>query len=332
MTARRPVVLLTDPIHPVPWATIGAHAEVRVAPATDAGTLLAAAGDADVVVVRSPLPPALFDAAPRLRGAIRHGAGVDMIPIDAASRRGVAVANAPGTNAVSVAEYALGQMLALAHRLQRIDATLRAQGWAAARRLSGEAYELAGRTLGLVGVGAIGAELGRMASAGLRMRVVGHRASARPMPGCVEPVSLEALFAQADVVVLACPLNDATRGLVGAPLLARMKPDALLVNVSRGAVVDEPALIDALRAGRPGGAALDVFAEQPLPPTSPLFGLPNVILSTHLAGMTAESMQRMGECVAAQVIELLDGRLPTHLVNTEARDAVLARLASLSPR
>lgn len=150
MHPRRPVVLLTDPIHPAPTAAIAARADVRVAPATDAASLVAAARDADVIVVRAPLPPELFDGATRLRGAIRHGAGVDMIPLEAASRHGVAVANAPGTNAVSVAEYALAQMLALAHRLREVDATLRAEGWASARRHSARAFELAGRTAGVL--------------------------------------------------------------------------------------------------------------------------------------------------------------------------------------
>ena len=326
----RPIVLLTDPIHPEPSAVISAAAELRVAPATDAASLVAAARHADVVIVRSPLPPELFEQATRLRGAIRHGAGVDMIPLDAASRHGVAVANAPGTNAVSVAEFALGQMLALSHQLRRIDSTLRAQGWSAARRLADDSFELAGRTVGLLGVGAIGGELARMCHFGLRMQVLGHRPSARPMPEFVQPVGVDDLFASADVAVLCCPLNDATRGMVDARLLGRMKPGALLVNVSRGAVVDEAALTAALGEGRIGGAALDVFAVQPLPTDSPLLRFPNVIVSSHLAGITRDSMKRMGESVARQTLQLLEGRLPTHFVNHEAREQVLARLAALS--
>ncbi len=325
----RPVVLLTNPIHPEPAASIAAVAEVRVAAATDPASLVAAGRDADVVIVRSPLPPELFALATRLRGAIRHGAGVDMIPVEEASRHGIAVANAPGTNAVSVAEFALGQMLALSHRLTRIDSTMRRQGWSVARQLSDGALELAGRTVGVLGVGAIGEELARMCHFGLRMRVVGYRPSARPMPEFVHAASVDELFSSADVVVLCCPLNDTTRGLVGERLLGRMKPGAFLVNVSRGAVVDEAALIAALRDGRIAGAALDVFAVQPLTPDSPLLQFENVIVSSHLAGITQDSMKRMGECVARQTLELLDGRLPTHFVNPEARSQVLARLEAL---
>lgn len=332
MSLPRPIVLLTDPIHPEATAVIAARADVRIASATDAASLLAAAQDADVIVVRSPLPPEVFARAPRLRGAIRHGAGVDMIPIEEASRAAVAVANAPGTNAVTVAEYALGQMLALSHQLRQVDSTLRTQGWAPARRLSERAVELAGRTLGVVGVGAIGSELARMCHAGLRMTVIGHRPSTRPIPEFVRAVTLDELFSSADVVVLACPLNERTRGLVDARLLGRMKREAVLINVSRGAVVNEPALIRALSEEQIAGAALDVFAVQPLPAESPLMRLPNVILSTHLAGITAESMRRMSDCVARQVLELLEGRIPTHLVNQEARATIQARLASLGPR
>jgi D-3-phosphoglycerate dehydrogenase len=280
--------------------------------------------------VRAPLPDDVFVHGPHLVGAVRHGAGVDMITVEAATAAGVAVANVPGVNARTVAEYVIGQMLQASRRLAGIDSTLRAQGWSAARRLSDDAFELAGRTVGLLGVGAIGGELARMCHFGLRMRVLGHRPSARPIPEFVQPVSVDELFAAADVAVLCCPLNDATRGMVDARLLGRMKPGALLVNVSRGAVVDEAALIAALGEGRIGGAALDVFAVQPLPPDSPLLQLPNVIVSTHLAGITRDSMKRMGESVARQTLQLLEGRLPTHFVNHEAREQVLARLAALS--
>ena len=329
MSPPRPIVLLTDPIHPEPTAAIAARAQVRVAPATDAASLRTAASDADIIVVRSPLPDDIFDHAPRMRGAIRHGAGVDMIPVEQASRAGIAVANAPGTNAVTVAEYALGQMLSLSHQLRRVDATLRAQGWASARRLNEHVVELAGKTLGVVGVGAIGAELARMCHMGLRMDVIGYRPSTRPIPEFVRPVSLDELFSHADVIVLACPLNERTRGMIDARLLGRMKPDSFLINVSRGAVVDEAALIRALEEAQIAGAALDVFAVQPLPADSPLLRMPNVILSAHQAGVSAQSLRRMGDCVARQVLELLDGRLPSHFVNHEAHAAVQARLSLL---
>jgi len=260
---------------------------------------------------------------------VRHGAGLDMIPVEAASRCGIAVANVPGANAVSVAEYVVGQILALTHGLHRIDRTLRAQGWSTARALADDSSEASGRTVGIVGMGAIGLEVARICTDGLRMKVLGFRRSTAPMPAFVTASPLDELLARSDVVVLACPLDDSTRGLLGAERLARMKRGSFLVNVSRGPVVDEAALAIALRDGPLAGAALDVFEQQPLPSDSPLFALPNVILSTHLAGITEDSMRRMGEIAVRQTIALLRGQLPEHFVNTDAAAAVRARLGSL---
>jgi D-3-phosphoglycerate dehydrogenase len=327
--SHRPVVMLTNAIHPEPHAWLAAHAQVRVAPATDAEALIRCAADAEVIIVRAPLPAAAMAGAPRLRGVVRHGAGLDMIPVAAASALGIAVANVPGANAVSVAEYAVGQMLALTHRLHRVDQTLRTQGWAPARALADASIEAGGRTVGIVGMGAIGLEVARICADGLRMKVLGVRRSTTPMPAFVTASGLDELLARSDVVVLACPLNDSTRGLLGVDRLARMKRGAFLVNVSRGPVVDEAALATALRDGPLAGAALDVFEQQPLPSSSPLFALPNVILSTHLAGITGDSMRRMGEIAVRQTVALLQGQLPEHFVNSDAAAAVRARLASL---
>ena len=325
----RPIVMLTNPIHPEPHAALARHAEVRTAPATDPLTLSHCAADADVIIVRAPLPAEALSGAPRLRGVVRHGAGLDMIPIEAASQLGIAVANVPKVNALSVAEYAIGQMLALAHRLRRIDTTLRTQGWDPARRLADQRIEVAGRTVGIVGMGAIGLEVARICREGLRMQVLGTRRSASPMPSFVTAVALDELFTRSDFVVLACPLDDSTRGLVGRALLARMKPGAFLINVSRGPVVNEAELVQALRNGPLGGAALDVFEQQPLPASSPLLQMPHVILSAHLAGITEDSMRRMGQGAVEQTLQLLAGELPVHFVNTEAAAAIRARLAFL---
>ncbi|MFA7666996.1 MAG: hydroxyacid dehydrogenase [Burkholderiaceae bacterium] len=329
MLRNQPKVLLTGAMHPEPLALIAEQAQVRLASATDPATLIAEAREADVIVVRHPLPEALFETATRLRGTVRHGAGIDMIPLEAATRHGIIVANAPSTNAVTVAEYAAGQMLTLARRLRDIDATLRRDGWAQARTLSDHSHDLAGRTLGLLGVGAIGSELARICHAGLRMNVIGYRRSAAAMPAGVAAVGLDALFERADVLVVCCPLDADTRGLVDRRRIGLMKPGALLINVARGPIIDEAALIDALREGRLGGAALDVFTEQPLDPASELLQLPNVMLSAHMAGLTPDSMLRMGRVVAMQTLQILAGELPTHFVNPEAREQIRQRLDSL---
>ncbi len=287
-------VVLTNPIDPDVTRQLAQHLRVTVAPDTQPDTLRAAVRDAQLIIVRAPLPADIFEQGPLLLGAIRHGAGVDMIPIEAATAAGVLVANTPGANAVTVAEYAIGQMLQLSRRLAKIDSTLRTANWAAARVQADTGTDLYGRTLGIVGMGSIGTALARIAGAGFSMRVLGHRASDAPMPEPVVRVSLPQLLAESDDVVLACPLTEATRGLIGAAELAQIKPGARLVNVSRGAVIDEPALIDALRSGRLAGAALDVFSTQPLPGDSPLRAFEQVLLTPHMAGITARQHAQDG--------------------------------------
>jgi Phosphoglycerate dehydrogenase and related dehydrogenases len=323
-------VLLTNSIFEAPAARIAEVAEVIIAADQRPETLVEAAADVDVIVVRAWLPPSVIDRAPRLRGFVRHGAGIDFIPVEAASQHGIAVANVPGGNAISVAEYALGQMLSLTHRLTEADQTLRTEGWAATKALSDGTVELTGRRLGIVGIGEIGRALARMAHFGLQMSVSAYRPSMAPVAEYIDMVSLDTLFEESDVIVVACPLNDHTRGMVDRDLISKMKPDAMLVNVARGAIIDEAALIDALRNRSIRGAALDVFTTQPLPADSPLLALDNVVVSGHIAGMTHESMLRMGHKTADQVIQLLQGQMPEHLCNVEARAAIEARLRSLT--
>ena len=324
-----PRVLLTNPIDPTVARQLALHFDLYVAAATDALSLKSAASDASFIVVRAPLPDDLFANAPRLRGVVRHGAGLDMINVDAASRHGVAVANVPAVNAVSVAEYAVGQMLNLARHLTQIDATLRSTSWAAARSLGDRANDLQGKTVAIVGMGAIGQALSRICATGFGMRVLGIRRSQVADSEFLRYVTLSQALPEADYLVLACPLSRSTRGLISTAQLANMKPGARLINVARGPVVDEAALALALQSGTLAGAALDVFSTQPLPVSSPLLGLPNVLLSPHLAGITQESMRRMSEGVASQLLEMQSGRLPCHFVNPEAQQTILARWSTL---
>lgn len=322
-------VLLTDAIAEEPFCRISEMAEVVVAPDNRPETLTSAASDADVIVVRSPLPAGLFDQAPRLRGVVRHGAGIDMIPLETANHHGVAVANVPGANAVTVAEFALGQMLNLARLLSDADRTMREAGWAATKALADNTIELRGKRLGIVGIGDIGQALAGMAHYGLQMSIAAYRPSMAPAADYIEMLPLPELFAQSDFIVIACPLTDETRGMVSRDLIARMKKHAMLVNISRGPVIDEPALIDALYSKSIRAAALDVYTTQPLPADSPLLKLDNVLLSGHIAGMTQESVMRIGHKVADQVLQLLQGKLPEHLCNTQALTAIEARWQQL---
>ncbi|GAB3761730.1 hydroxyacid dehydrogenase [Ramlibacter monticola] len=326
----RPRVLLTNPIDAQVAAELGRHAEVLTASAQDPDSLRREARDADYLIVRAQLPEDIFAQAPRLRAAVRHGAGLDMIPMAAATRRGVAVANVPGVNAATVAEYAVGQMLNLARMLPRIDTLLRTESWAAARQCADDSTDLGGKTIAIVGMGQIGQSLARICSLGFGMRVLGVRRSPQADTATTRFVTLEQALPEADYLVMACPLTPETRGLIGPAELARLKPGARLVNVARGPVIDEAALVEALRSGRLAGAALDVFETQPLPEASPLRSLPNVLLSPHLAGITRESMRRMSEGVLSQLLAMFSGQLPVHLCNPEAGAAILARWASLS--
>jgi len=202
-----------------------------------------------------------------------------------------------------------------------MDGTLRAAGWAASRALADGSTELAGKTLGIVGVGAIGSRIAAIAHHGYGMRVLGHQRRLETLPAHVEGLPLDALLRASDYVVLCCPLTETTRHLLDARSLARMKRGAFLVNVSRGALVDEAALVEALAGRRLGGAALDVFDEQPLRPDHPLLALDNVLLTPHAAGLTEESMARMSRGAAEEVLRLLSGERPLNVVNPEVWSA-----------
>lgn len=321
------LVALTDPIDPAGEAILrqAGHA-VELAGEGGLDALLARA---DAVIVRRKLPDDLSTRAPRLLGAIRQGVGVDMIPVEDCTAQGVLVANVPGANADSVAEFAIAQMLAIARRVAAMHDLLLREGWSTARAQSATASELRGRTLGIVGVGAIGQRLAEIAAQGFRMRVLGHRRNAAGLPGHIRYASLEMLFTESDYIVLACPLTEATRGLVSAALIARMKPEAWLLNVARGPVVDEAALLTALRERRIGGAALDVYDVQPLPVEHPFRQLPNVLLTPHTAGLSREAVTRMSTGAAEETVRILRGEKPRNFVNPEAWEAALRRRARL---
>ncbi|WP_157268226.1 NAD(P)-dependent oxidoreductase [Azohydromonas aeria] len=312
----KPRVLLTNPIHPLLQPELAQHCDVVVAPDAAPATIARLIGDADGLIVRSQLAPDVFEPAQRLRAVVRHGVGLDMIPVPAATARGIPVANLPGSNTAAVVEYCVAAMLHLRRNLAAVDATLRGDGWAAARPLADRSTELAHAVCGIVGVGAIGARLAAVA-AGLGMRVLGLTRRPETLPPGVEAASKEELFAQADVIVLCCPLNEQTRGLVDAPTLAAMKPDALLINVSRGAVIDTASVLQALRLGRLGGAALDVHDRQPLTGQEPVFDAPNLLLTPHVAGITGTSLHAMSRGAVDTLLALLRGQRPANVVNPE---------------
>ena len=269
-----------------------------------------AGADGLVTVPTDPVGADFLDGAgPQLRIVAQHAVGYDNVDLAAATARGVLVTNTPDVLTAATAEFALALLLALVRRVAEGDRLVRARqpwSWEPTAMLG---TGLAGKTLGLVGLGRIGSEVGRLAEA-LGMRVV-HTSRSSGMP-------LDELLAEADVVSLHVPLTEGTRHLIGAAALARMRPHAVLVNTSRGPVVDESALAAALEAGAIAGAALDVFEREPeVEPR--LLGLPNVVLTPHVASATVEAREAMGRlCVNALRAVLLEGRLPEHALNPEA--------------
>ncbi len=311
-----PRILLTTSIHPELQATLAQQCDVVLAPDTRAETLIRLIADAEGLIVRAQLPPNMFDHAPKLRAVIRHGVGLDMIPVEAATAKGIPVANLPGSNTQTVVEYCLAAMLHLRRGLATMDATLRIDGWNASRPFADRGVELGGSTIGIVGVGAIGGRLAQVTGA-LGMRVLGLTRRPDGLPPGIEAADKQRLFAQSDVVVLCCPLNAQTRGLVDAATVRAMKPGALLINVARGPVLDTAAVIAALREGRLGGAALDVHDQQPLTGQEPVFDAPNLLLTPHVAGLTDTSMRAMSVAALATLFALLRGERPVNVVNPQ---------------
>jgi phosphoglycerate dehydrogenase-like enzyme len=283
-------------------------------------------GAAAVITVRAAFTrfsAELLGSLPDLRLIAVAGTGTQDVDVGAATRLGVAVTNAAGASARSVAETTIGLVLALAHHIARLDRAVRAGEWPQPL-----GCDVEGRTLGLVGLGRIAEMVARVAR-GLDMRVIAwtrRDAAARAAACGAEAVPLERLWREADIVSNHLRLVPETQGFIGRAAFATMRPTAFLVDTTRGGIVDEAALVDALRRGAIAGAALDVFAREPLPPDSPLRTLDDVILTPHAAWLTHETSRRMAVTSIDNVRAFFDGR-PANLVNPE----VLAAAASRTP-
>lgn len=265
--------------------------------------------DADALIVRNrtQVDRALLAAAPNLRVVGRLGVGLDNIDSTACAERGIDVIPATGANAQAVAEYVIASAMLLLRPAYHATAAVAAGHWPRAALSDGR--ELAGTTLGLIGFGGIGRLTGRLGRA-LGMRAIGFDPQSPPSASLwrdedTRPCTLDEVISDADVISLHVPLTPQTRNLIDASRIATMKQGAILVNTSRGGVVDEAALATALREGRLAGAALDVFAREPLPAGSPLAGCPNLLLTPHIAGVTRESNRRVSSLVAQKVAAAL---------------------------
>ena len=276
----------------------------------DEAALLAALARDDIAAIllrgSPPLTGRVLAAAPGLKIIAKHGAGVDSVDIAAATRRGIAVMVANGANADAVAEHALALMLSLARELPRFDRDVRSGAW---RNLDQFTRDFSARTVGIVGYGQIGERTARLAQACGARVVIHTRSAITPPAGMTYEPALDRLLETVDIVSLHCPLTDQTRGLIGAAQLARMKPGALLINTARGPVIDEAALVAALKSGKLAGAALDTFAVEPPDPVHPLFTLPNVLVTPHIAAATTGAMARMGTIAANNILCWLRGEV-----------------------
>lgn len=318
-----PVVVVSSPINPAGLELLRSECEVREVHfgiASDA-EMVQALRDADAVITRSLIvTPALLEQAPKLKIIAKHGAGVDTIDVAAATRLGIAVTNCGDANALGVAEHAVVLMLATLRRLPEIHGIVKAGGGFAERErmVFGDLWEA---TVGVIGFGNIGRHTASMCRLGFQSRILAYdpvvsRAEIAA-EGAEKVDELDALLARADIVTLHLPLIPQTHHLIGRDQFAAMKPGAIIVNTSRGAVIDEAALVDALISRRIAGAGIDVFETEPPSPDNLLFKAPNVVLSPHIAGATLAARRRVATRAATAALDVLAGRRPQFLLNPE---------------
>jgi D-3-phosphoglycerate dehydrogenase len=297
-------VLLLEPIHEEALERLSSEFTVRLVEDPDEAASLARREDLHAIITRGKgqVRRPLIEACPRLRVIARVGVGLDNIDVEAASEHGVRVINAPGSTTRAVAEHTVLLMLCLVRQLYPLAGAVKAGNWSYRRTYLGE--ELSGKTLGLVGLGAIGERVAELASRfGMDVAYWSRSEKAVPYPR----LALDELLATADIVSLHVALTPATRHLLDRSRLALLKPGALLVNTARGRVVDQDALIEALREGRIGGFASDVLDPEPPAADDPLIQLDNVLITPHTAALTASTFRDMSLRTISNVISALRG-------------------------
>jgi len=310
-------VLVSDPLAQagLDLLRVEGHVDVDVKTGLDEAGLIKIIGEYDGLVVRSgtKVTPDVLDAAERLQIIGRAGVGVDNIDLEAATRRGVLVVNAPDGNTLSAAEHTIGMMMATARHIPFADASLRAGKW---ERKQFVGTEVNGKTLGVVGVGRIGREVAQRAR-GLRMRVIAYdpyMSHEQAEKLGIEMCDLDELLLQADFITVHVPMTSGTRGLIGERELALVKPTARIINCARGGIIDEVALSNALDAGQLAGAAIDVWESEP-PLNSPLVGNPKAVVTPHLGASTREAQVAVAVDVVHDILAVFKGEPAKHPVN-----------------
>lgn len=308
-------ILVADPIAEEGIAALRAHAEVDVKTGLKKDELINIIGDYDAVVVRSEtkITADVIEAGKKLQVIGRAGVGVDNIDVEAATRKGIVVVNAPTGNTISAAEHTIAMMLSLARHIPQANTKLKGGEW---RRQDFMGTELRNKTLGIVGLGNVGSEVARRAKA-FEMRLIAYDpfASVEYARNLgVALVNLEELLKEADFITMHTPLNEKTKGLIGAKQLAMAKPSVRIINCARGGVIDEEALFEAVESGKVTGAAVDVFTEEPAK-NNILFKSDRILVTPHLAASTTEAQTGASVGVAEQVITVLNGKTARHAVN-----------------
>ncbi len=329
-------VLVTDALAPAGIHLLEQSCQVDVRTGLTPEALCAAIGDYDALVVRSAtqVTAGVLARGVRLRVVGRAGTGVDNVDLDAATRCGVLVVNAPTSNTIAVAEHTVALMLCLARNVVQANASVHAGKWQRSRFMGSE---LRGKTLGLVGLGRVGTAVAVRARA-FEMNLLAYDPMVAPARAAqleVGLVELDELLATSDFVTLHAPATERTRGMIGAREFGLMRPSACLINCARGELVDDAALIRAMGEGRIAGVALDVYAHEPAVPEA-LCGMDNAILTPHLAASTQEAQDSAAVEVARQVVDVLEGRAPRYPVNlaalTDEERLVLAPYLDLAGR
>jgi D-3-phosphoglycerate dehydrogenase len=316
-------ILLPEPIEAEAKKLLeDSGARVVLSPDKTPATVAALMPDADAVVLRTgiKMTAELLALGKKLKTVSRTGAGFDNVDVDAATAHGVIVSSSIGANTTTVAEHALALIFSLYKQLPTLDRETRKGNFKI--RYAYLSRDLRGKTLGVIGFGRIGSEIAKACHDSFGMKVVAYdeflpKSVQANYSSWVEFTELNALCASADVITMHVPLTDGTRGLVNAARLSLMKKDAVIVNTSRGGVIDEVALAEALNAGKLGGAGLDVFEEEPPRGDNPLLACEKAILTPHAAALTQECVVRMAELGAQRVLDLMNGYMPANVANPE---------------
>jgi len=308
-------VLLSKPINPAGMKVLEGKVDPIILSDSNIGTVKKMVEDVEGIILRTNIKftREIIESAPYLKIISRTGAGVDNVDVAAATEKGILVCHAPGVNSISVAEHTLALMMAMAKQLKAVDKAVHQDNWKI--RYASKAEDLDGKTLGLVGIGHIGSLLAQKCRLAFNMKIIAYDPYVKQAEEVELRSSLDQIFIQSDFISIHVPYTKETHHLVDARLLSLMKSDSYLINTSRGAVVDEKALIEALEKGLIAGAGLDVFEKEPPSLDNPLLKFNNVITTSHSAGLNRDCERKLATAAAQAVIDFLEGRQPKYIYN-----------------